>query len=79
MSNDIDNYSVVHYFTSEGWKSDLKDVHPEDHIETWEENIKLSSGFGAAESSTWRMLWGNPAFTPEKLALVHDKFPKPTQ
>jgi hypothetical protein len=78
VSNDIDNYSVVRYLTAEGWKKDLKDVHPRDHIETWEENVKLSSGFGR-ESSTWRMLWVNPTLTPENSALMHDKFPKPTR
>jgi hypothetical protein len=78
MSNDIDNYSLVRYLTAKGWKSDLKDVPPEDHRETWEENVKRSSGFDH-ESSTWRMLWGNPAFTTEEVALAHDEFPKPAR
>jgi len=78
VSNDIDNYSRVLYLTVEGWKKDLKNVHPDDHIETWDENVKQSSGFGH-ETSTWRLLWVNPTFTPEKSALAHDRFPKPTR
>ena len=78
MTDDTNYSSIVCYLTAEGWKSDLKDVRPDDHLETWEHNIKRSYEF-AHDSLTWRLLWRNPAFAVEKLAIAHSRFPKPTR
>lgn len=71
-----DHYRSEYKLTTKGWIHEGVSCPPEDHAETWEKEVCQGSGFGK-ESEHPRMVWLNPAFTEQKRAELHDKFPFP--
>jgi len=71
-----DHYRSEYHLTMKGWIREDAECSSEDRAETWEKEVYQGSEFGK-ESEHWRILWSNPAFTKQKCAELHKKFPFP--